>query len=433
MVDSTNLFNRAQTVIPGGVNSPVRAFKGVGGTPIFFKRGQGPYLWDTNNRQYIDFVGSWGPLILGHAHPSVVSTVQEAVARGLSFGAPTELEIEMAETITTLMPAIEQVRMVNSGTEAAQSAIRLARGYTNRNKILKFEGCYHGHSDGLLVKGGSGLLTLGIPDSPGVPRAFTEQTLTAPFNDCAAVDTLFNAFGDDIAAIIVEPVAANMNCVLPNANFLAHLRDVCNRYHSLLIFDEVITGFRIALGGAQARYRVTPDLTCLGKIIGGGLPVGAFGGKRDIMQALAPIGPVYQAGTLSGNPIALTAGLTTLKLLQEPALYETLERKTAAFIESLNTIAKKYQVPFYTQTIGSIFGLFFTEKTSITCYEQVATCKISLFKKFFHAMLKENIYFAPSAFEVGFLSTAHSDAVIETTLNAFEKVFSRLMEDSALG
>jgi glutamate-1-semialdehyde 2,1-aminomutase len=428
MANSTNLFTRAQTVIPGGVNSPVRAFKGVGGTPVFFKMGQGPYLWDVDNQKYIDFVGSWGPLILGHAHPAIVEAIQQAALKGLSFGAPTEIEVEMAETLSRLVPSLEQVRMVNSGTEATQSAIRLARGYTGRHKILKFDGGYHGHSDGLLVKSGSGLLTLGIPGSPGVPPAFTELTLSAPFNDMTAVDTLFEAFGDDIAAIIVEPVACNMNCVLPVPHFLEHLRKICDRYNSLLIFDEVITGFRVALGGAQSYYQVKPDLTCLGKIIGGGLPVGAFGGKREIMQRLAPVGPVYQAGTLSGNPIALTAGLTTLKLLQEPLVYETLTEKTASFLQNLKTLAVKYQIPFQTQAIGSLFGLFFTHHTSITHYDDVAACDSALFKKFFHEMLKEGIYFAPSAFEVGFMSSAHTDSVIDQTLSSAEKVFRHLMK-----
>jgi len=428
MANSTNLFARAQTVIPGGVNSPVRAFKGVGGTPVFFKSGQGPYLLDVDNRQYIDFVGSWGPLILGHAHPSVVKAIQQAATKGLSFGAPTELEVEMAETLSRLVPSLEQVRMVNSGTEATQSAIRLARGYTGRHKVLKFDGGYHGHSDGLLVKSGSGLLTLGIPGSPGVPKAFTELTLTAPFNDSAAVSTLFEAFGNDIAAVIVEPVACNMNCVLPAPHFLENLRKICDQYNSLLIFDEVITGFRVALGGAQAYYQVKPDLTCLGKIIGGGLPVGAFGGKREIMQKLAPVGPVYQAGTLSGNPIALTAGLTTLTLLQQPLFYETLTEKTASFMQNLTALAREYQIPFHTNTIGGLFGLFFTKSTAITHCDDVAACDIALFKKFFHEMLKEGIYFAPSAFEAGFMSSAHTDSVIDQTLSAAQKVFRRLMK-----
>jgi len=423
MPNSTNLFARAQTVIPGGVNSPVRAFKGVGGTPIFIHKGNGPHLFDVNGNQYIDYVGSWGPLILGHAHPVVIEAIQEAIHRGLGFGAPTEIEVEMAEFITKVMPSIEQIRMVNSGTEAGQSAIRLARGYTQRNKILKFNGCYHGHSDSLLMKGGSGLLTFGIPDSPGVPEEFVRQTLIAPFNDIEAVRTIFKEFGHEIAGVIVEPIAANMNCVLPLPSFLSQLRAICDRYQSLLIFDEVITGFRVGLGGAQALYEVTPDLTCLGKIIGGGLPVGAFGGRREIMEFLSPKGPVYQAGTLSGNPIALTAGLTTLKLLKQLNPYEELAEKTLEFTQELKVLGELYGIPLFAQSVGSLFGIYFTERDSITCYEHVADCNIDQFKQFFHGMLQKGIYLAPSAFEVGFISTAHTNSILDSTLETVERVF----------
>lgn len=421
---STKLFARAQTVIPGGVNSPVRAFKGVGGTPVFFKSGNGPYLVDVDGKKYIDYVGSWGPLILGHAHPTVLKALTAALPHGLGFGAPTEIEVEMAELITQLMPSIQQVRMVNSGTEATQSAIRLARGFTGRNKILKFHGGYHGHADGLLIKGGSGLLTLGIPNSPGVPEAFTNETLIAPFNNLAAVKTIFETFGDEIAAIIVEPIACNMNCIPPLPDFLPGLRALCDQYKSLLIFDEVITGFRVALGGAQALYHVTPDLTCLGKIIGGGLPVGAFGGRRDIMEYLAPKGPVYQAGTLSGNPIALTAGITTLRLLKEPGVYETLNKMTKYLINGLKKIADQHGLPLQTHQAGSLFGLFFTAEKSITHFEQVEKCNIELFKKFFHGMLQKGVYLAPSAFESGFVSTAHTQSVLDDTLETAQHVIS---------
>jgi glutamate-1-semialdehyde 2,1-aminomutase len=423
MSHSTNLFARAQTVIPGGVNSPVRAFKGVGGTPVFFKEGKGPYVIDVDNNQYVDFVGSWGPLILGHAHPDVIKRVGRAITRGLGFGAPTEIEVEMAELIIRLMPNIDQVRMVNSGTEATQSAIRLARGFTGRNKILKFEGCYHGHSCGLLIKAGSGLLTFAIPDSAGVPKEFAEHTLTVPFNDLEAAKAIFETFGHEIAAIIVEPIAGNMNCIPGKPEFLQGLRSLCDHYHSLLIFDEVITGFRVALGGAQSLYQITPDLTCLGKIIGGGLPVGAFGGRRDIMEYLAPKGPVYQAGTLSGNPIALTAGFITLQTLTQPNTYEKLAAATHYWTSHLKALAKSYSIPLHTQSIGSMFGLFFTEENSMNTYAEVARCNVDHYKSFFHGMLKEGVYFAPSAFEVGFLSTAHSESVLDYSLEAAKRVF----------
>lgn len=433
MSHSTNLFARAQTVIPGGVNSPVRAFKGVGGTPVFLKRGAGPYVFDVDGKQYTDYVGSWGPLILGHAHPRVIDALQQAIPQGLGFGAPTEIEVEMAELIGKLMPSIEKIRMLNSGTEATQSAIRVARGFTGRKKILKFEGCYHGHSDGLLSKAGSGLLTLGIPDSAGVPEEFTQQTLIAPFNNTDAVHKIFLEYGAQIAAIIVEPIAGNMNCIPAHPEFLQGLRKICDQYNSLLIFDEVISGFRVGLGGAQALYQIKPDLTCLGKIIGGGLPVGAFGGRKEIMDCLAPTGSVYQAGTLSGNPIALSAGLATLKVLQEPGTYENLSKLAGYFIQGLKDLAKTYHIPLQTQRVGSMFGLFFTEaETPPLDYAEVARCNISQFKQFFHGMLQAGVYFAPSAFEVGFVSTAHTRAVLDQSLSAAQAVFSTLKQLTAV-
>lgn len=427
MSHSSELWGKAQTVIPGGVNSPVRAFRQVGGAPIFFNRGRGPFLFDVDNVRYIDYVGSWGPLILGHAHPRVVQAVQEAATQGLSFGAPTPIEVEMAETLTRLVPSMDQVRIVNSGTEATQSAIRLARGFTHRNKIIKFEGCYHGHTDSLLVKAGSGCLTFGHPNSAGVPAEFAAHTITIPFNDVPAVEMVFSKIGKDIAGVIVEPVAGNMNCVLPQPEFLSKLRSLCTEYDSLLIFDEVISGFRVDLHGAQGLYNIKPDLTCLGKIIGGGLPVGAFGGRGDIMKCLSPLGPVYQAGTLSGNPVTLSAGLATLKELEKPKVYQALHEKTQSFIQPLNDIAAYYQIPFKTHTIGSMFGLFFTKEPRIHQYADVAKSNIAHFTQFFHGMLKEGIYFAPSAFECGFISTAHTSAEINDTLKAAQKVFQQWM------
>lgn len=421
--DSTELLKRAQTIIPGGVNSPVRAFKGVSGSPLFFKQGEGPYLIDVEGNRYIDYVCSWGPLILGHAHPKVLEALAQTSRLGLTFGAPTPLEIEIAELITQSFASIEQVRLVCSGTEATQSAIRLARGYTHRNKILKFEGCYHGHVDSLLVKAGSGLLTLALPDSAGVPESFTQHTLTAPFNDLESVAQIFAKFGDDIAAIIVEPVAGNMNCVLPEDNFLPGLRKICDQYGALLIFDEVITGFRVALNGAQGFYSVKPDLTCLGKIIGGGLPVGAFGGRRDIMEHLAPVGPVYQAGTLAGNPLAIAAGLATIEVLQSPNVFNNIVQATQRLTESLSQCAQQYSIPLKIHHIGGMFGLLFTEEDNIRSYTEVATCNQNHFRHFFHAMLKEGIYLAPSAFECGFMSAAHADYIIGETLEAAKKVF----------
>lgn len=427
MTKSQELFQRAQRVIPGGVNSPVRAFKGVGGDPLFIKKGHGPYIIDEDNQQYIDYIGSWGPLIFGHAHPDIIKVVHEACQNGLSFGAPTEIEVAMAEKITQLMPAIEMVRMVNSGTEATLSAIRLARGFTGRQKILKFDGCYHGHSDSLLVKAGSGVLTLGIPDSPGVPADLAQHTLNVPFNNLTAVEQMFTQYGEQIAAIIVEPIACNMNCVLPKLEFLAGLRKICDQYQSVLIFDEVITGFRVGIGGAQAIYNVIPDLTTLGKIIGGGMPVGAFGGKRKIMEQLAPLGGVYQAGTLSGNPVAMAAGLANLMLLEKQKnAYEKLANMTTQLVNGLKERAQAAKIPFFAQNTTGLFGLFFTDQNHIESYDDVKKCDIACFKKFFHEMLKEGIYLAPSAYEAGFMSMVHTEQDIKTTLDAAEKAFPRL-------
>lgn len=426
---SATLFQRAQRVIPGGVNSPVRAFKSVGRDPFFVARGEGAYLFDVDGNKYLDYVSSWGPLILGHAHPAVITAVQKTAALGLSFGASTELEVMLAERVCQLMPNIEQIRMINSGTEATLTAIRLARGYTKRNKILKFNGCYHGHSDALLVKGGSGLLTLGIPDSAGVPPEVTQDTLVAEFNNLEQVTELFAQHGQDIAAIIVEPIAANMNCVLPATGFLKGLRDICDRYHSVLIFDEVITGFRVALGGAQALFQVKPDLTTLGKIIGGGMPVGAVGGRKEIMQCLAPIGPVYQAGTLSGNPVAMAAGLAMLHEISKPGFYENLAIVTQRFVADLTKSAKSHDIPFYAHAVGSIFGLFFTKATGVNSFNDVKNCNPDHFKLFFHEMLSRGIYFAPSMYEVGFVSQAHGAAEIAMTLDAADDVFKKLARE----
>lgn len=420
------LYQRAKEFIPGGVNSPVRAFKAVGGEPVFIKQAEGAYLYASDGRKFIDYVGSWGPMILGHAHPEVVRTVQEAASRGLSFGAPTEVETQMAERICELMPSIEMVRMVNSGTEATMSAIRLARAYTGRDKILKFEGCYHGHADSLLVKAGSGALTLGVPSSPGVPAALAEHTLTAPYNDLEAVEALFQRFGGQIACIIVEPVAGNMNCVPPVAGFLEGLRKVCDEFQSILIFDEVMTGFRVALGGAQALYGVEPDLTTLGKIIGGGLPVGAFGGKRRIMEELAPMGPVYQAGTLSGNPLAMSAGLKTLELIAQPGFHERLSSTTRTLLQGLREIAEAAGWSLRTNQVGAMFGLFFTDAPEVRNYADVLSSNADRFRLFFHAMLAEGVYFAPSAYEAGFVSAAHGQSEINATLEAARRAFATL-------
>ncbi|MFQ5643194.1 MAG: glutamate-1-semialdehyde 2,1-aminomutase [Thiogranum sp.] len=424
MSKSQQLFDAAQVHIPGGVNSPVRAFAGVGGSPVFFSRGSGPYLIDADGKRYVDYVGSWGPMIGGHCHPDVVHAVREAAADGLGFGAPTEIETRMADLLCELVPSLEQVRMVNSGTEATMSAIRLARGFTNRDRIVKFEGCYHGHSDSLLVKAGSGALTLGVPTSPGVPADLAQHTVTLEYNNADQVRSAFAEMGDQIAAVIVEPVAGNMNCVPPVPGFLETLREVCDRSGSVLVFDEVMTGFRFATGCAQQYYAVTPDLTTLGKIIGGGLPVGAFGGRRDIMQKIAPTGPVYQAGTLSGNPVAMAAGLATLKLVQQPGFYQRLERNTTELLEGLRERAQAAGVPFVTNQVGSMFGLFFSDKETITGFADVQGCDVDRFKAFFHAMLDQGVYLAPSAFEAGFMSSAHDHTAIQATLDAAEQAFA---------
>ncbi|MCG7531423.1 glutamate-1-semialdehyde 2,1-aminomutase [Psychrobium sp. MM17-31] len=426
MSRSEQLFNQAQETIPGGVNSPVRAFKGVGGSPLFIEKADGALVTDADGKDYIDYVGSWGPMILGHNNPQVRQAVIDQAAFGLSFGAPTELEITMAEKVRKLVPSMEQVRMVSSGTEATMSAIRLARGYTNRDKILKFEGCYHGHADSLLVKAGSGALTLGQPSSPGIPADFAQHTLTAQFNDIDSVNALFDEHGADIACIIVEPVAGNMNCIPPRDNFLQKLREVCDKSGALLIIDEVMTGFRVALGGAQAYYEVTPDLTTLGKVIGGGMPVGAFGGKKEVMQHIAPTGPVYQAGTLSGNPIAMAAGLKTLELLEEDGLHASLTEKTEKLALGFKALADKHNVPLTVNYVGAMFGIFFTDQSEVTCFEQVTKCDIERFNTFFHLMLDEGVYLAPSAYEAGFLSIAHGDKEIEATLAAADICFAKL-------
>jgi len=419
------LFIKSQRLIPGGVNSPVRAFKSVGGTPVFFKRGLGSRLWDEDDKQYIDYVGSWGPMILGHAHPDVVAAVQKTAASSLSFGAPTALELEMAELLTKLVPSIEQVRLVSSGTEATMSAIRLARGFTGRSKILKFEGCYHGHADALLVKAGSGALTFGQPSSAGVPPEVAAHTLTLSYNDSAAVEALFKKIGDEIACVIVEPVAGNMNLIAPQKGFLETLRAQCSKSGAVLIFDEVMTGFRVALGGAQQLYGIRPDLTTLGKVIGGGMPVGAFGGRKDIMACLAPLGPVYQAGTLSGNPVAVAAGLATLKLIQAPGFYAALNKATKKMTDGLMAAARQAGVKFSAQNVGGMFGVYFCA-TPPTSYAEVMQCDKQAFNRFFHAMLDEGIYLAPSAFEAGFVSAAHNDEDIEATLQAAKKVFAKI-------
>ncbi|MCC8987100.1 MAG: glutamate-1-semialdehyde 2,1-aminomutase [Candidatus Contendobacter sp.] len=423
---SEQLFAEAQRYLPGGVNSPVRAFRGVGGTPIFFKRGAGAYLYDEDDRRYIDYVGSWGPMIAGHAHPAVISAVQNAAINGLSFGAPTALETVMARRIGEWMPTMERVRLCNSGTEATMSAIRLARGVTGRDKIIKFEGCYHGHSDSLLVKAGSGALTLGIPTSPGVPAALAAHTITLTYNDLPQVQQAFAAMGNDIAAIIVEPVAGNMNCIPPLPGFLAGLRECCDQAGSLLIFDEVMTGFRVALGGAQALYDVKPDLTTLGKIIGGGMPVGAFGGRRAIMEQLAPLGPIYQAGTLSGNPVAMAAGLATLELLAVPGFHADLAAKTSQLCAGLANAAHAAGIPLTTHAVGGMFGFFFTDAPVVTTYAQAIACDVERFKRFFHGMLAEGVYLAPSAFEAGFMSAAHTEVEIAATLYAAQRVLARI-------
>lgn len=426
MSKSESLFSQAQALIPGGVNSPVRAFSGVGGVPLFIERADGAFLFDADGKAYIDYVGSWGPMVLGHNNAEIRNAVIEAAQRGLSFGAPTEMEVKMAELVTDLVPSMDMVRMVNSGTEATMSAIRLARGFTHRDKIIKFEGCYHGHADCLLVKAGSGALTLGQPNSPGVPADFAKHTLTCTYNDLDSVRAVFEQYPDDVACIIVEPVAGNMNCVPPLPEFLPGLRALCDEFGALLIIDEVMTGFRVALGGAQEYYNVMPDLTCLGKIIGGGMPVGAFGGRREVMDALAPTGPVYQAGTLSGNPIAMAAGIACLTQVSQPGVHQTLTELTTRLAEGLADAAQKENIPFVVNHVGGMFGLFFTESETVTSYQDVMKCNVERFKKFFHLMLEEGVYLAPSAFEAGFMSLAHTQEDIQRTIDAARRCFAKL-------
>ena len=416
------LFERAQRHIPGGVNSPVRAFRSVGGTPRFFTQGRGSRITDADGKIYLDYVGSWGPLILGHAHPEVVTAVQEAAAKGLSFGAPTEGEVDLADLLCQLLPSMDMVRLVSSGTEATMSAIRLARGYTGRDLLIKFEGCYHGHSDSLLGKAGSGMLTFGHPSSAGIPADLAQHTLVLDYNDAQQLQDAFAKHGARIAAVIVEPVAGNMNLIAPQREFLQSMRDLCSKHGAVLIFDEVMTGFRVGLGCAQGYYGITPDLTTLGKVIGGGMPLGAFGGKREIMEKVAPLGPVYQAGTLSGNPVAVAAGLATLKLVRTPGFYEALARKTEALCTGLRDAAKKHGVAFSAQSVGGMFGLYF-RAVCPQSYAEVMSCDKEAFNRFFHAMLAAGHYLAPSAFEAGFVSAAHSDADIENTIAAGETTF----------
>lgn len=425
MKRSQMLFQRAQRSIPAGVNSPVRAFRSVGGTPVFIQRGRGAQVWDADGRAYVDYVGSWGPLIVGHAHPKVVAAVQRAAERGLSFGAPTEAEVEMAECLLRLVPSLEQVRLVSSGTEATMSAVRLARGYTGRSKIVKFEGCYHGHADALLVKAGSGALTFGQPSSAGVPAETAAHTLVLGYNDEEELERAFERAGAEIAAVIVEPIAGNMNLVVPRTEFLESLRRLCTRHGALLIFDEVMTGFRVALGGAQALFGIQPDLTTLGKVIGGGLPLGAFGGRREIMQAIAPSGPVYQAGTLSGNPLAVAAGLATLRLVQAPGFFERLSATARQLCEGLAAAAREHGIEFSAQSVGGMFGIYFRE-TPPASYAEVMQCDREAFNRFFHAMLAQGIYLAPSAYEAGFVSSAHGSAEIEKTVEAARRAFAQL-------
>ncbi|SDH27063.1 glutamate-1-semialdehyde 2,1-aminomutase [Pseudomonas benzenivorans] len=428
MSRSEILFTNAQKHIPGGVNSPVRAFKSVGGTPLFFKHAAGAYVTDEDDQRYVDYVGSWGPMILGHSHPEVLDAVRRQLEHGLSYGAPTALETEMAELVCSLVPSLEMVRMVSSGTEATMSAIRLARGFTGRDSIIKFEGCYHGHSDSLLVKAGSGALTQGVPSSAGVPAAFAKHTLTLPFNDLGAVEQLLGEVGQEVACIIVEPVAGNMNCVPPAPGFLEGLREQCDQHGVVLIFDEVMTGFRVALGGAQAHYGVTPDLSTFGKIIGGGMPVGCFGGKREIMQCIAPLGPVYQAGTLSGNPLAMAAGLTTLKLIGRPGFHAELSDYTSRMLQGLQDRADAAGIPFVTTQAGGMFGLYFSGADDIVTFDDVMASDAERFKRFFHLMLDGGVYLAPSAFEAGFTSIAHGDAELKITLDAAERAFEQLKD-----
>ena len=421
-----NLFDGACKVIPGGVNSPVRAFKSVGGTPVFIDRAQGPFLYGADGKRYIDYVGSWGPMILGHADPDVVAAVQHAAENGLSYGAPTALETQLANLVCTAVPSMDQVRMVNSGTEATMSAIRLARGFTGRDTLIKFEGCYHGASDSLLVKAGSGALTLGIPTAPGVPADAARHTLTLEYNNIEEVKQIFAEQGDQIAAVIVEPVTGNMNCIAPAPGFLEALRAACDQSGAVLIFDEVMTGFRVGLGGVQGLYGIRPDLTTLGKVLGGGLPVGAFGGKAEIMAELAPLGPVYQAGTLSGNPLAMTAGIATLKKISEDGFFEALTEKTERLVKGLSEAASQAGVPMATESVGGMFGLFFTEADKVTSFSEVMNCDTEKFSKFFHGMLQKGIYLAPSAFEAGFISITHTDREIDETISAAREVFASI-------
>lgn len=425
MSRNTELFERASRTIPGGVNSPVRAFRSVGGTPRFIQRAQGAHVWDADDKRYIDYVGSWGPAILGHAHPEVVKAVQQAAVNGLSFGAPTEAEIDIAEAIAARLPSMQKVRLVSSGTESTMSAIRLARGFTNRSKIIKFEGCYHGHADSLLVKAGSGMLTFGNPTSAGVPEEFIQHTLVLHYNDLEAVRTAFAQYGDDIACVIVEPIAGNMNLIKPAAGFLEGLREHCTQHGALLIFDEVMTGFRVGPQGVQGLTGIVPDLTTLAKVIGGGMPVGAFGGRADVMDHIAPLGPVYQAGTLSGNPVAVAAGLVTLKLLSAPGFYEDLSRKSAQLADGLAQCAKDAGVPFCADSIGGMFGLYFRDSVPAS-FAQAGESNVDHFRQFFHAMLDQGVYFAPSAFEAGFVSAAHTDADLNATLEAARNAFRQL-------
>ena len=427
MNTNSELFRRALAHIPGGVNSPVRAFNGVGGDPVFFERAAGACLYDTQGRSYIDYVGSWGPMIAGHAHPHVVAAVQQAAAKGLSFGAPCPAEVEMAERLCALVPAMDMVRMVNSGTEATMSAIRLARAATGRDALIKFEGCYHGHADSFLVKAGSGALTLGIPNSPGVPAVLADLTLTAPYNDLDAVRTILQARGREVAAIIVEPVAGNMNCIPPLPGYLGGLRALCDEFDCLLIFDEVMTGFRVALGGAQELYGVVPDLSTFGKVIGGGMPVGAFGGRRQLMEMIAPSGPVYQAGTLSGNPVAMAAGLANLDLICAAGFYAELARKTSELLAGIRREAEHAGIPLLTTQAGGMFGLFFTRAPEVINFTQAGQCDVAAFKRFFHLMLERGVYLAPSAYEAGFVSSAHSDEDIAATINSAREAFLRMV------
>ena len=426
MTTSQNLFERAKVHIPGGVNSPVRAFKAVGGTPVFIDRSEGAYVYDCDGKRYIDYVLSWGPMIMGHNHPHVREAVIRQSEKGLSFGAPTELEIQLADRICEIMPNMDLVRMVNSGTEATMSAIRLARGVTGRDTIVKFEGCYHGHSDSLLVKAGSGALTLGVPSSPGVPASLADHTMTLTYNDSEGVREAFAQYGDGIACVIVEPVAGNMNCIPPQPGFLETLREVCTQHGAVLILDEVMTGFRFGLQGAQGYFGIEADLTCLGKVVGGGMPVGAFGGKREIMEQIAPLGPVYQAGTLSGNPIAMAAGLATLEIISEPGFYEPLFAHTSALCEGMQTAADAAGVPFTTNHAGTMFGGFFTGDASVSNYTQVMSCDTDAFNRFFHSMLELGVYLAPASYEAGFMSAAHSDADIQATVDAAATAFAAL-------